>query len=482
MESRSTATADAVVDGLSVMSIAASETTVSAAGPAADERQVAVYPLSMQTDAALGEYKVFTSAGEGLPADQTPCMLCSFSVIDVESDRSQYDQYLKHLRNEHGVVVSDVRFITDLRGYVIHWKSRFRGSSVDRFFQKAGALFVSSMGAPADGCFYMSDALPEDARVRQLLHHEKLKRVLAQFGFERRDTGFDRHCVFCCSFFTGNRRWLFKHLKMAHGFNVGNVDNLVNVGSFLDAIERRTQNSECLQCGKVCGTFQSLLLHRQDHRHFSLDPKNRDFDQYYLINYLEYGMNWEDIRKSPSDLVEVDSWCDWVVDQPSEAPSGVCLFCEAVAPDKSGVHEHMLDAHGFDFAAVCRPHGFHERVQLVNFIRGRVADLAGAKDAVATVKCEIEDPAAWNREWSEAGGHFYAPVLPDDVLIWQAYDEPEEDTCSAVKKSEYSIASTLIGEHFDKGELAAAATTTGKELDAIMPFSPFVLQQREIFA
>ena len=50
--------------------------------------------------------------------------------------------------------------------------------------------------------------------------------ILDQQQSERTDTGFKRSCLFCGLVVTGNRAPLFQHMLDAHGFIVGQPDNL----------------------------------------------------------------------------------------------------------------------------------------------------------------------------------------------------------------------------------------------------------------
>ena len=35
--------------------------------------------------------------------------------------------------------------------------------------------------------------------------------------------------------------------------------------------------------------------------HKKINPQNRGYDQFYLVNYLEFGKNWEDISRERNE-------------------------------------------------------------------------------------------------------------------------------------------------------------------------------------
>src|SRR5690554_4700 len=72
-------------------------------------------------------------------------------------------------------------------------------------------------------------------------------------------------------------------------------DNLVNVEQLLDKLESKISNFVCIYCEKVFKSYSVLKLHMRKKKHFKIDPKNHIYDEYYMVNYLEQGKNWEDI-------------------------------------------------------------------------------------------------------------------------------------------------------------------------------------------
>ncbi|CAG0916661.1 unnamed protein product [Notodromas monacha] len=134
-----------------------------------------------------------------------------------------------------------------------------------------------------------------------------------------------------------------------------------------------------------------LKEHMRKKMHRKLNPKNKVYDKFYLVNYLELGKNWEDIAAEADEEYEEDQdWGDWV----SDAPRMSCLFCSVVEPSGEALFSHMKDAHGFDFVsgAEVKRLAFHDKVKLVNYFR-----------------------------------RYYFPTVEDDDLLWVLEDINDDD-------------------------------------------------------
>ena len=97
--------------------------------------------------------------------------------------------------------------------------------------------------------------------------------------------------------------------------------------------------------------------------HKKLNPKNKDWDKYYLVNYLEFGKSWEDMAREDTDRLDDDlpsgwdeddnnnddnEWADWRDDH----GGAVCLFCPVNYQDTSELVDHMNIVHQFDFTKI----------------------------------------------------------------------------------------------------------------------------------
>ncbi|VCX37667.1 unnamed protein product [Gulo gulo] len=129
-----------------------------------------------------------------------------------------------------------------------------------------------------------------------------------------------------------------------HAFNIGLPDNIVNCNEFLCILQKKLDNLQCLYCEKTFRDKNTLKDHMRKKQHRRINPKNREYDRFYVINYLELGKSWEEVQlEDDRELLDhqEDDWSDW-----EECPdSAVCLFCEKQAEtiEKLCVHmERML--------------------------------------------------------------------------------------------------------------------------------------------
>lgn len=100
--------------------------------------------------------------------------------------------------------------------------------------------------------------------------------------------------------------------------------------------------------------------------HKRVNPKNKEFDQFYVINYLEGGQqneseeyqtedSWSQWREEGSD------WSDW-----QEEPSPiVCLFCSFTFGEWEEVLQHMCSKHRFSYKIMMGSYNFYEQVMTV---------------------------------------------------------------------------------------------------------------------
>lgn len=100
-----------------------------------------------------------------------------------------------------------------------------------------------------------------------------------------------------------------------HKFNIGRPDNLVDVGEFVDVLQQRLDNMQCLYCEKTYKSSAVLKQHMRKKKHFKLNPKNIQYDRFYVMNYLAPGKNWQELQKELDADVDDDknngmlSWC-----------------------------------------------------------------------------------------------------------------------------------------------------------------------------
>ncbi|XP_013802710.2 zinc finger protein 277 isoform X2 [Apteryx mantelli] len=260
-----------------------------------------------------------------------PCIFCKECYLLAE----QNQLLLKHMIIEHKLVIADVKLVADFQRYILYWKKRFTEQPITDFC----SVIRTNSEAPLeeqDNYFLLCDVLPEDRLLREQLQQKRLREILEQQQQERYDTSFHGMCMFCNQEFTGN-------------------------------------SLQCLYCEKVFRDKNTLKDHMRKKQHRRINAKNKEYDRFYIINYLEFGKSWEEVQSEDDrellDNLEED-WSDW-----EEHPMcAVCLFCEQQADTTEKLYFHMQNSHGFDFLKIKSEHGlnFYQQVKLVNFIRREI--------------------------------------------------------------------------------------------------------------
>uniref|UniRef100_A0A3Q1G6D6 Zinc finger protein 277 n=1 Tax=Acanthochromis polyacanthus TaxID=80966 RepID=A0A3Q1G6D6_9TELE len=295
------------------------------------------------------------------------CLFCSESTPLL-----QKDVLLKHLLLEHKLVIADVKLIADLPKYMLYWKGRFLEQPVKDF---CSVIKTNSTGPveKQENYFLLCDVLPEDQILREKLQQKRLEEVLEQQQKERDDSSFHRLCMFCSEEFTGNRSSLLNHMAREHSFSIGLPDNIVYCNEFLDTLQSKLDNLQCLYCEKIFRDKTTLKDHMRKKAHRRINANNREYDRFYVINYLELGKTWEEVQSEDDrELVddENDDWSDWQ----SHPVSAVCLFCDHQSDTMDHIYTHMKEAHGFDLHSLKTELNlkFYQQVKLVNFIRRHI--------------------------------------------------------------------------------------------------------------
>ncbi|XP_076877746.1 zinc finger protein 277 [Brachyhypopomus gauderio] len=371
-------------------------------------------------------------AGDGVGACLLPCALCSNT--HPLSDR---DQLLKHLLLEHKLVIADVKLVADFSKYMLYWKKRFTEQPITDF---CSVIKTNSDGPTElqEDYFLLCDVLPEDRLLREQLQQIRLEEVLEQQQNEREETNFERNCMFCSEVFTGNRSGLLNHMAREHAFSIGLPDNIVYCTEFLDTLERKLDNLQCLYCEKIFRDKTTLKDHMRKKQHRRLNAKNHDYDRFYVINYLELGKTWEDVQSEDDrELLdqEDDDWSDWR----ARPVCAVCLFCEQQEETMEKIYTHMQEAHEFDFHKLKTNLSlrFYQQVKLVNYIRrelhhcrcyGCQRKLETKEEVLQHLKeaghvMQLPDVSHWDQP------QYYFPTYENDALLTALSDDesgPEE--------------------------------------------------------
>uniref|UniRef100_A0A671U1J3 Zinc finger protein 277 n=1 Tax=Sparus aurata TaxID=8175 RepID=A0A671U1J3_SPAAU len=272
----------------------------------------------------------------------------------------------------HKLVIADVKLIADLPKYMLYWRGRFLEQPVTDF---CSVIKTNSTGPveKQEDYFLLCDVLPEDRILRERLQQKRLEEVLEQQQAERDDSSFHHVCMFCSDEFTGNRSSLLNHMAREHSFSIGLPDNIVYCKQFLETLQNKLDNLQCLYCEKTFRDKTTLKDHMRKKAHRRINASNHEYDRFYVINYLELGKTWEEVQSEDDrELVddEDDDWSDWQ----AHPVSAVCLFCDHQSETMDQIYTHMKEAHGFDLHKLRTELNlrFYQQVKLVNFIRRQI--------------------------------------------------------------------------------------------------------------
>ncbi len=223
-----------------------------------------------------------------------PCLLChqEFSLPEKQPE------LLAHLLESHRLIISDVHLVANLAEYLAYWKKKLVSTPICEFASTVKAS-VTEKGLEAKKnnveekeFFMLSDVLTEDKELRLHLQRKLLEDVLRQQQREREDKTFKRGCLFCRTEFEGWYGHLLNHLQKNHNFNVGHPDNLVFVSQLLDMLEEKVESCTCVFCEKIFPSRNVLKEHMRKKQHKTINPKNKAYDKFYVVNYREFGRGW----------------------------------------------------------------------------------------------------------------------------------------------------------------------------------------------
>ncbi|XP_018359068.1 PREDICTED: zinc finger protein 277 [Trachymyrmex cornetzi] len=309
------------------------------------------------------------------PCD-TKCLLCDCTFVLPTNEMD----LLTHVFKVHRLVIADVWKIANLRSYVHYWSIKFKEAPLTTYCSTM-LMDCTPDGQPSknEHYFLLSDCLSEDKTLRDEIHQAKLEWTLAQQEAERADTSFKRGCIFCRTEICGLRAAYIKHLYQKHNLYLGKPENLVFVDELLDKIQNNIESLICIYCE---GTFKDRMVLKEHMRkkfHKSINPHNKEYDKFYINNYLQPEKTWErkqanlktkpDIGGGSSENEdEESSWSDWN----DESVTITCLFCNYSNNEFTCILTHMKEAHSFDFEETVKDLTFYQKVKVVNYIKRQI--------------------------------------------------------------------------------------------------------------
>ncbi|KAJ2162088.1 hypothetical protein GGF46_000963 [Coemansia sp. RSA 552] len=276
-----------------------------------------------------------------------------------------------------------------------------------------------------------------EREVRSAVQEASLCAVLAAQEQERAGAArVARKCLFCRRM-CADRRDLFRHAYREHSFNIGLPDNLVDVDEFLGILEHKLAQQQCVYCERTFPSAVVLRRHMRKKKHFKISSRNRLYDRFYVVNYLDPGRPWEAIEldNNGSDLDDAsDAWDDWLED--GAQPRALSLFDSrsfATPPECWG---YLRSEYGFDLGALRKSHDldFHRTVVFINAIRRSTRDRAcfacglsfadgdGLAAHLRSDPAHLQPPAADAGLWSDP--ELLRPAVDGDVLL-MAFEEDD---------------------------------------------------------
>lgn len=268
---------------------------------------------------------------------------------------SNPDLFTSHLLHKHRITILKAREV-----------SLFLQSYIDKSYSIACAS-----NRPFEGISLGDPSCPSDTALRRQLQAQKLESLLAVQQIERSTTHLQpRDCLFCPERMP-NLPGLFAHMFQKHAFNIGLLDNLVEVDDFLSALSGCIARKECIYCNKIFPTNCMLKRHMKAKGHFKIHPMNHAYDRHYIVNFTEPGTAWNALDLSPEDegplSIDNSEDCQLVQGEGATCPFDDC----GKARDAAWVWEHLREVHNFDLVGIIQELelGFYEGVKIVNYIR-----------------------------------------------------------------------------------------------------------------
>lgn len=332
-------------------------------------------------------------------------LYCPVDGCDLESPFYSPDKFLEHLETFHEIKIYEFSGVEPF---------------LDQYLEKYKGILKNGFGTVG------SQENSEDAKIRQELHMKMLNGLLETQQMER-NTIYkkSRMCLFC-HVLCPNLPDLFSHMFQDHHFNIGLLDNLIFVETFLNDLEEMTKlKKQCIFCNEIFRNGTCLRKHLKSKNHFKINGKDERWDRFYLVNYVNLVKGPKtDKTKDETDEVdeEIDEWEDLKdeIDLKTQ-----CLFCQDILIDPEVCFSHMKESHDFDIELIQRMNklSFYDTMKLVNYLRNcqRLEENPFGKDKASFKDGNIPEMRLWNRP------EFYFPVYDEDPLLTAIEDGEETD-------------------------------------------------------
>lgn len=328
-------------------------------------------------------------------------LYCPVDGCDLEKPFQASDKLLEHLEQKHEVKI---------------YQSSGVEPFLDQYLEKYKVVLEKG------SCTLGSENDDEDLKIRQSLHLKMLNGLLESQQMER-NTVYkkSRMCLFC-SELCPNLPEVFNHMFQVHHFNIGLLDNLIFVETFLNELEEMTKfKKQCIFCNEIFRSGTCLRKHLKSKNHFKINGKHERWDRFYLVNYVNLVKCKTNNNNNNN---EEDTFIDEDIDEWQDLNEEIdvktqCLFCDKILIDPEGCFDHMSIEHGFNMKNIQKTHNlsFYDTMKLVNYLRNcQRNDTNPFEEDSNDVKIkferdEIPDAKLWNRP------EFYFPVYEEDPLL-----------------------------------------------------------------
>ena len=327
---------------------------------------------------------------------------CPFDECELETPFKESNELLNHLKTAHEIKIHE-------------------SAAVEPFLDQYLEKYKDTL---KEGVILGSED-EEDLKLRQSLHLKMLNGLLETQQMER-NTIYKRArmCLFC-SLLCQNLPELFSHMFQEHYFNIGLLDNLIFVDTFLNDLEEMTKlKKQCIFCKEIFRNGTCLRKHLKSKNHFKINGKDEIWDRFYLINYVnlvksKFGDDKDELIEQDE---EVDEWEDLndEIDLKTQ-----CLFCDEILLDPETCFNHMIKSHSFNIKNIQKKHelSFYDTMKLLNYLRNcqchEIDPFEGTTGAFEND--QIPDKKLWNKP------EFYFPVYEEDPLLTAIEDTEEEE-------------------------------------------------------
>lgn len=450
------------------------------------------------------------------------CLLCDKQYTFY----TQKDDYLAHLFLEHRLVIADEEQVAIFHEYLHYWRDKLEGDP-KKLPEYCTTMHLDHLPdgtpSPQEKYYLLADILPQDNELRYKLYTKRLEMALAQHQYERIDTTFERVCLYCRDIIKTTRTDYLEHLFSKHFLQLGKSENLVYIDDLIDTVQNKMLHLICLFCEKEFKDRPTLKEHMRKKGHKRINPDNKSYDRFFLINYKnekqssygqrskykpntrmksgkshhyqqqqlpqQQGQHGSHDKKqqstkiasptqaepkskhtSESNVFNPDhsdtEWSDWE----GEQQVLTCLYCAFTTTytEFGRLKMHMKDEHGVDFDRATQSLSFYDRVKIVNFVRRQMHLLkcltCGSQfKVIGELQKHLQDQQHYGigerKQWDLA--EYYFPTYEDDAFLCSLDDTYDTDDDTVVVNN--NDASVVVHSEDTKICINADAEALSKE-------------------